>query len=179
MTTSMTVDAGRVELLLSELRLPSMKAIWPKLAAQSDKEGWPTAKFLATLAEHEAADRSRRRFERHLAEARLPPGNTLASFDFEGHPDGLQSPGHRAQLRRRLAQEWSQPVDLRPARSRFIVPISQSRWKARVFCRRSPDGGCRRRRASAARFTASPSRSAEWITHGAALQYCVASRIFP
>lgn len=86
MTTSMTVDAARVELLLTELRLPSMKALWPRLAAQSDKEGWPAAKFLAALAEHEAADRSRRRFERHLVEARLPPGKTLASFDFEATP---------------------------------------------------------------------------------------------
>lgn len=82
----MTVDAARVELLLAELRLPSMKAIWPRLAAQSDEEGWPAAKFLATLAEHEAADRSRRRFERHLFEARLPPGKTLAAFDFEVTP---------------------------------------------------------------------------------------------
>jgi len=86
MTTTMTVDAARVELLLSELRLPSMKAIWPRLAAQSDKEGWPAAKFLAALAEHEVADRGRRRFERHLAEARLPAGKTLAAFDFEATP---------------------------------------------------------------------------------------------
>jgi DNA replication protein DnaC len=86
MTTPMTVDAARVELLLVELRLPSMKALWPKLAAQSDKEGWPAAKFLAALAEHEAADRSRRRFERHLVEARLPPSKTLATFDFEATP---------------------------------------------------------------------------------------------
>lgn len=86
MTTPMTVDAARVELLLAELRLPSMKAIWPKLATQSDKEGWPAAKFLAALAQHEAADRSRRRFERHLVEARLPPGKTLATFDFEATP---------------------------------------------------------------------------------------------
>lgn len=86
MTTTMTVDAARVELLLSELRLPSMKAIWPKLAAQSDKEGWPAARFLATLAEHETADRARRRFERHLLEARLPAGKTLATFDFEATP---------------------------------------------------------------------------------------------
>jgi DNA replication protein DnaC len=86
MTTTMTIDAARVELLLSELRLPSMKAIWPKLAAQSDKEGWPAAKFLAALAEQEAADRGRRRFERHLAKARLPAGKTLASFDFEAIP---------------------------------------------------------------------------------------------
>ena len=43
-----SIDAARVELLLNELRLPGVKAIWPKIAAQSDKEGWPAARFLAT-----------------------------------------------------------------------------------------------------------------------------------
>jgi DNA replication protein DnaC len=81
-----SIDAARVELLLSELRLPGVKAIWPKLAAQSDKEGWPAARFLAALAEHEAADRTRRRIERHMAEARLPAGKTLTTFDFESVP---------------------------------------------------------------------------------------------
>lgn len=81
-----SIDAARVELLLNELRLPGVKAIWPKLAAQSDKEGWPAARFLAALAEHEAADRSRRRIERHMVEARLPASKTLASFDFESVP---------------------------------------------------------------------------------------------
>jgi DNA replication protein DnaC len=60
--------------------------MWKKLAEQSDKEGWPAARFLAALAEHEVADRSRRRIERHLAEARLPVGKTLAIFDFEAVP---------------------------------------------------------------------------------------------
>ncbi|MCK1719870.1 ATP-binding protein [Bradyrhizobium sp. 141] len=83
---STSIDAARVELLLNELRLPGVKAIWPKLAAQSDKEGWPAARFLAVLAEHEAADRTRRRIERHMAEARLPAGKTLATFDFESVP---------------------------------------------------------------------------------------------
>lgn len=86
MTSANTIDAARVELLLSELRLPGVKAMWPKLAAQSDKEGWPAARFLAALAEHEVADRDRRRIERHMAEARLPPGKTLASFDFTATP---------------------------------------------------------------------------------------------
>jgi DNA replication protein DnaC len=81
-----SVDAARVELLLNELRLPGVKAIWPKLAAQSDKEGWPAARFLAALAEHEAADRTRRRIERHMVEARLPASKTLATFDFESVP---------------------------------------------------------------------------------------------
>ena len=49
------------------------------------KAGRP-ARFLAALAEHEIAERSRRRLERHLAEARLPPGKTLDSFDFEAVP---------------------------------------------------------------------------------------------
>ena len=75
------VDAARLELLLSELRLPGFKLMWAKLAEQSDKEGWPAARFLAALAEHEMADRGRRRMERHLAEARLPAGKTLATFD--------------------------------------------------------------------------------------------------
>jgi DNA replication protein DnaC len=77
-----SIDAARVELMLAELRLPTIRMMWKKLAAQADKEGWPAARFLAALAEHELAERSRRRIARHLAEARLPAGKTLASFDF-------------------------------------------------------------------------------------------------
>jgi DNA replication protein DnaC len=39
--------------------------MWAKLAEQSDREGWPAARFLA---------------------ARLPAGKTLATFDFEAVP---------------------------------------------------------------------------------------------
>jgi DNA replication protein DnaC len=84
--TTTSIDTARVELLLSDLRLPGIKAIWARTAAQSDKEGWPAARFLATLAEHELVERGRRRLERHLAEARLPAGKTLATFDFESVP---------------------------------------------------------------------------------------------
>ena len=45
------IDAARVELLLTELRLPAMKTMWTRFAEQSDKEGWPAARFLAALAE--------------------------------------------------------------------------------------------------------------------------------
>src|SRR5262252_1251968 len=86
MRTIDPADAARIELLLAELRLPAMKLVWASLAAQADKEGWPAGRFLAALAEHEIAERSRRRFERHLAEARLPPGKTLDSFEFEAVP---------------------------------------------------------------------------------------------
>ena len=80
------IDTVRVELLLAELRLPAIKQVWASLAAQADKEGWPAARFLAALAEHEMAERIRRRIERHLAEARLPPGKTIDTFDFEAAP---------------------------------------------------------------------------------------------
>src|ERR1700748_1295706 len=86
MKTTNPIDAARIELLLSDLRLPAIKLMWAKFAEQSDKEGWPAARFLAALAEHEIADCGRRRIERHLAEARLPIGKTLASFDFEAVP---------------------------------------------------------------------------------------------
>jgi DNA replication protein DnaC len=86
MRTTDPGDAARIELLLAELRLPAVKLVWASLAAQADKEGWPAGRFLAALAEHEIAERSRRRLERHLAEARLPPGKTLDTFDFEAVP---------------------------------------------------------------------------------------------
>jgi DNA replication protein DnaC len=86
MSTIHAVDAARLSLLLNELRLPAIKLLWPQFAEQSDKEGWPAARFLATIAEHELAERGRRRIERHLAEARLPPGKTLDNFDFEAVP---------------------------------------------------------------------------------------------
>jgi DNA replication protein DnaC len=80
------IDAARIDLLLGELRLPGIKLIWTALAQTADKEGWPAARFLAALAEQEMVERSRRRFERHLEEARLPPGKTLDAFDFDAVP---------------------------------------------------------------------------------------------
>ena len=38
------------------------------------------------MAEHEIAERARRRIERHLAKAKLLPGKTLESFDFNAVP---------------------------------------------------------------------------------------------
>ena len=81
-----TIDVTRLTLMLNELRLPALKQVWVKIAARSDKEGWPAARFLATLAEHELAERDRRRLERHLGEAKLLPGKTLATYDFEAVP---------------------------------------------------------------------------------------------
>jgi DNA replication protein DnaC len=80
------VDATKLPLLLHELRLPAIARLWPQFAERADKEGWPAARFLSVLAELELAERGRRRVERHLVEAHLPPGKTLDNFDFSAVP---------------------------------------------------------------------------------------------
>ena len=80
------IDSARLTLLLNDLRLPAIKQGWPGFAERADKEAWPAARFLAALAEHEVAERDRRRIERHLLEARLLPGKTLDSFEFAAVP---------------------------------------------------------------------------------------------
>jgi DNA replication protein DnaC len=85
-TAPVPIDAARLGVMLNELRLPTIKTVWPDFAARADKEGWPAARFLAAIAEHELAERDRRRIERHLNEARLPPGKTLDGFDFDVVP---------------------------------------------------------------------------------------------
>ena len=66
-----SIDSARLTLILNDLRLPAIKQGWSAFAA---------------LAEHEVAERDRRRIERHLADARLLPGKTLDSFDFDAVP---------------------------------------------------------------------------------------------
>jgi DNA replication protein DnaC len=88
---TVNIDSARLTLMLNDLRLPAIKQGWPGFAERADKEGWPAARFLAAVAEHEVAEhevaeRNRRRTERHLAEAKLLPGKTLDSFEFEAVP---------------------------------------------------------------------------------------------
>lgn len=87
LTASDPIDAARLNLLLNELRLPAIKHLWYAFTERADKEGWPAARLLSALAEHEIAERGQRRIERHLAEAHLPPGKTLSGFDFDAVPN--------------------------------------------------------------------------------------------
>ena len=80
------VDTARLELMLSDLRLPTMRALAGRFAERADTEGWPAARFLSALAEHELEERSRRRIQRHMAEARLLAGKSLSNFDFNAVP---------------------------------------------------------------------------------------------
>ena len=79
-------DTARLPMLLTELRLPSVARLWPAITEQADRDGWPAARTLAALFEHEIAERAQRRTQRHLFEARLPVGKTLDTFDFTAVP---------------------------------------------------------------------------------------------
>ena len=79
-------EPARTALMLGELRLPTIARLWTEFAERSDKEGWPAARFLGSLLEHELAERATRRIERHRTESRLDPAKTLASFDFAEVP---------------------------------------------------------------------------------------------
>ena len=83
---TITTDTARLPLLLTTLRLPTVARLWPAIGETADTEGWPAARTLATLLEHEVAERASRRIQRHLVEARLPSGKTLDSFDFAAVP---------------------------------------------------------------------------------------------
>jgi len=85
--TAREVDVHKLPAMLTALRLPSFQAHWQDFAERAGKEGWSTARFLAALAECELAERETRRIQRHLAEAKLPGGKTLATFDFKVLPD--------------------------------------------------------------------------------------------
>ena len=75
-------DAGRMALMLNELRLPTIGRLWPDFAERSDKEGWQASRLLGALFEHELAERAQRRIERHRIESHMDPTKTLANFDF-------------------------------------------------------------------------------------------------
>ena len=77
---------ARLDLMLTELKLPSIKRLALDLCAQCDREGWPGNRLLEALFEHEMNERDVRRIERHRAESALTPDKRLSSFDFSAVP---------------------------------------------------------------------------------------------
>ena len=122
MKTTDKIDAARIDLLLGELRLSGVKLVWTALAATADKEGWPAARFLAVLTEQEMVERGRRRFERHLGEARLPPGKTLDAFNFRRRRPGKGEAFTTKRGARRCEPPPSRNWDF-PADADVIIPL--------------------------------------------------------
>ena len=86
MSGAAIATGGRMALMLSDLRLPTIKRLAADLCAQSDREGWPGHRLLEALLEHELAEREARRIDRHRAESCLSPDKRLSSFDFAAVP---------------------------------------------------------------------------------------------
>jgi DNA replication protein DnaC len=74
-------DAATLPMLLRQLRLPTMVTCCNEVIDRAAQHGWSLQQTLATLCEYELAEREQRRLQRHLKEARLPVGKTLATFD--------------------------------------------------------------------------------------------------
>jgi DNA replication protein DnaC len=85
-TTIAASEAARLPIMCTELRLPTIKRLWPDIAEQSNREGWPAERFLGVLLGHEMAERETRRLARARADSQLPPGKSLAEFDFSAVP---------------------------------------------------------------------------------------------
>ena len=85
-TAVATTTPNRLGMMLTDLRLPTIKRLAGGLCAQSDTEGWPGYRLLEALLEHEINEREARRIERHRAESGLSPDKRLSSFDFAAVP---------------------------------------------------------------------------------------------
>ncbi len=85
-TTTVTPTSARLGMMLTDLRLPTIKRVAGDLCAQSDTEGWPAHRLLEALLEHEINEREARRIDRHRNESGLSPGKRLSSFDFSAVP---------------------------------------------------------------------------------------------
>lgn len=74
-------DAATLPILLRQLRLPTMASCCEEVTHGALEHGWSIPQALAALCEYELAEREQRRLQRHINEARLPAGKTLAAFD--------------------------------------------------------------------------------------------------
>jgi DNA replication protein DnaC len=77
---------GRLGLMLTELRLPTVKRLAAELCDASDHEGWPARQLLERIFEQEMSEREVRRYERHRGASGLNPDKRLSTFDFSAVP---------------------------------------------------------------------------------------------
>lgn len=80
---------ARLELLLGELKMPSMRRSFAKVATQVAEAGGDCIAYLCALAEEELEDRKERRAQRRLAEARFPQLELLQDLDTSALPKSV------------------------------------------------------------------------------------------
>ncbi|MFT5291458.1 MAG: DNA replication protein DnaC [Planctomycetota bacterium] len=87
MSDSTTI--ARIEMWLVELRMPTMKREYAKVAKVVAKSGGDYLTFLHTLLEEELGDRRARRVQRRIKEARFPQLRRLSDLDAKELPKGV------------------------------------------------------------------------------------------
>lgn len=80
---------GRVELLLAELKLPTVKKVYQKVAREVAHAGGDFAAFLETLLQEEVNERRTRRIERRIKEAHFRQIKLLSELDPLALPKGI------------------------------------------------------------------------------------------
>ena len=83
---------ARIDLFLTELRMPSIRRAYRKLAKQVSQHGGDYADFLHAILEEEVSDRRARRIERRIQEARFPQIKELGDLQAEALPAGISLP---------------------------------------------------------------------------------------
>jgi len=79
-------ESATLPLLLKALRLSTMAKLWEEVLEQAKNKGWSPAHYLATLCDHELAERENRRLTRRIKESNLPRGKSLETYDFKVVP---------------------------------------------------------------------------------------------
>lgn len=83
-----TIDA-RIDLFLTELRMPSIRKSYRKIGKQVAQHGGDYIAFLHALLEEEVNDRRARRIDRRIQEARFPQLKELGNLEENALPKGI------------------------------------------------------------------------------------------
>ncbi len=75
-----------LEMMLRQLKLPSILNHYADVAVLAEREGWSFARYLHHLAETELEERRTRRIQRYLKQSALPLEKTPATLDLKRFP---------------------------------------------------------------------------------------------
>lgn len=84
--SSPALDTTRLSEQLKELRLPTFRELYPRVAEQAARENWTHPQFLAELTRHECQARHQNRIERLLKTSNLLTGKTWEQFQWSRLP---------------------------------------------------------------------------------------------
>lgn len=83
---SPAIDTSRLSDQLKELRLPTFRELYPRVAEQAARENWTHPQFLAELTRQECQARHQNRIERLLRNSKLLMGKTWEQFQWSRLP---------------------------------------------------------------------------------------------